>query len=152
MTPTSVDLSDTVCLIWSTQLEIEPDVRPLDIDPGTDARRDAMTGVVQISGGFAGALHLSCTRSLVTTAAAKMFNRSETEVSAEDLRDALGELTNMTAGNLKNRLPGSNSISLPTVVDGADYEITRLDSVVEATAALQVNRQPMVVTLYRNRD
>lgn len=152
MTPSSLDLSETVCLIWSTQLELELEANPPGPGHIMPQRRDAMTGVVQISGGFTGALHLSCARQVVVNAAAKMFNRPENHISAEDLRDALGELTNMTAGNLKSRLPGSNSISLPTVVEGSDYEVTRLDSLIVAAAELQLNQQPIIVTLFRNRD
>lgn len=109
-----------------------------------------MTGVVHIAGGFAGALHLSCARQLVVWAASKMFNRPGEDISADDLRDALGELTNMTAGNLKSRLPGTSTISLPTVVEGTDYEITCLDSNVVAVTRLELNELPMLVTLFAN--
>lgn len=152
MTSSPVDLAETVQLIWSTQLGLEPIVHHAEVESDRDSRTDSMTGVVQITGGFGGALHLSCARQLVVAAAVKMFGQSAPDISAEDLRDALGELTNMTAGNLKSRLPGSNRISLPTVVDGSDYEVTRLDSEVVARAQLMLNQHPIVVTLYGNKD
>ncbi len=138
-------------MIWSTQLGFEPQPAVPGNEPDLSARRDAMTGVVHIAGGFTGALHLSCARQLVVSAASKMFDRPGDDISAEDLRDALGELTNMTAGNLKSRLPGASTISLPTVVEGTDYEITCLDSQIVAVTRLELNELPILVTLFAKK-
>src|SRR5690606_36834108 len=40
-------------------------------------------------------------------------------VTDADRRDALGELTNMSGGNLRALLPGSTHLDLPVVADGA---------------------------------
>jgi CheY-specific phosphatase CheX len=41
----------------------------------------------------------------------------------DDVRDALGELANMLAGNLKSVLPGGAVLSMPSVIEGSDYSL-----------------------------
>jgi len=47
----------------------------------------------------------------------------EDEVSHEEVDDALGELTNMTAGNITSELLNASSISQPSVTAGNDRSI-----------------------------
>jgi hypothetical protein len=44
-------------------------------------------------------------------------------VAPDDVRDGLGELTNVIAGNLKPLLPSGVSLSIPSVVEGRDYAL-----------------------------
>jgi chemotaxis protein CheX len=41
----------------------------------------------------------------------------------DDVRDVMGELANMVAGNLKCLLPRGTGLSLPSVVEGSDYTL-----------------------------
>ncbi len=41
----------------------------------------------------------------------------------DDVRDALGELANMLAGNLKSVWPHGIDLSMPSVVEGTDYSL-----------------------------
>jgi chemotaxis protein CheX len=41
----------------------------------------------------------------------------------EDVRDSLGELANMLAGNLKSVLPSGVVLSMPSVIEGSDYSL-----------------------------
>jgi chemotaxis protein CheX len=147
MTLTHGDLFEILEIIWSTQLGFE-----LDHDEQPPARTEnseepLMTGTVQISGGFSGAVHLICGRSVVRAAAARMFSVPEADLSDEDLRDALGELTNMVGGNVKTLLPGSEFISLPTVIEGSDYGVARLDSDVVAETQGSYEGRPLRAVL-----
>ena len=56
-------------------------------------------------------------------AAAVMFELDASAASLEDMQDAVGELTNMTGGNVKALLEGQCALSLPAVVEGRDYSI-----------------------------
>ena len=76
----------------------------------------------------------------------------EGDLTDADLRDALGELTNMAAGNLKTLLPGSDDISLPTVVEGSDYGLTRLDSTLVAQTRASLDGLPLAVALYADAE
>jgi chemotaxis protein CheX len=41
----------------------------------------------------------------------------------DDVRDVMGELANMVAGNLKSLLPKGVDLSMPSVVVGSDYSL-----------------------------
>ncbi|MCD4748442.1 MAG: chemotaxis protein CheX [Thermoanaerobaculales bacterium] len=141
------DLLEVLRIIWSAQLNMELESESPDIleDPGT------MTGIVQITGGFSGALHLTCSRELIRASASRMFGLPGEDLSEDDLRDALGELTNMAGGNIKTLLPGSDDVSLPTVVEGMDYGVTRLDSLLVAQTKASYGGFPMIAYLFADR-
>ena len=88
-----------------------------------------------------------CSRPAVRAAAARMFSVPEAELTNEDLRDALGELTNMVGGNVKTLLPGSEFISLPTVIEGSNYGVARLDSDVVAQTEASYEGGPLRAVL-----
>lgn len=142
------DLETILRTIWSTQLELALDRETRDRVEGPLPSDGTMTGVIQISGDFAGAVHLTCARVVVRSAAARMFRQAPDSLSLDDLRDALGELANMTAGNVKSLMPGVHDISLPTVVEGRDYDVTRLDSTVVAEVTLSHHGEPLRFVLY----
>ncbi len=148
MSLTPGELFEILETIWSTQLGFEIDDDEQAATVLGDSTENLMTGIVQISGGFAGAVHLICARSVVQAAAARMFSMPEGDLGDEDLRDALGELTNMVGGNLKTLLPGSEFISLPTVIEGSDYGVARLDSEVVARTEASYEGQPMRAVLF----
>jgi CheY-specific phosphatase CheX len=77
-----------------------------------------MTGCVQISGAWDGAVTIQCSPDLARAAAAAMLEMEAAATSFDDVRDALGEIANMVGGNLKALLPGPTNLSLPLVVEG----------------------------------
>ena len=86
--------------------------------------RAALTGCVHIDGAWNGSALVECELPLARRLTAVLFGRPEEEVSLDDVRDALGEITNMIGGNVKALLPSPSRLSLPTVVEGADYAVT----------------------------
>lgn len=148
MSLTPGELFEILETIWSTQLGFELDDDEQSANVPADSQEDLMTGIVQISGGFAGAVHLICARSVVRAAAARMFSMPECDLGDEDLRDALGELANMVGGNLKTLLPGSEFISLPTVIEGSNYDVARLDSDVVVRIEASYEGKPLRVVLF----
>ncbi len=148
MSLTPGELFEILETIWSTQLGFELDDDEQSANVPADSQEDLMTGIVQISGGFAGAVHLICARSVVRAAAAQMFSMPESDLGNEDIRDALGELANMVGGNLKTLLPGSEFISLPTVIEGSDYDVARLDSDVVTRTEASYEGQSLRAVLF----
>ncbi len=71
--------------------------------------RAALTGCVHIDGAWNGSALVECELPLARR---------------DDVRDALGDITNMIGGNVKALLPSPSRLSLPTVVEGADYAVT----------------------------
>jgi chemotaxis protein CheX len=150
MSISEAELREIAAGIWSTQLGIELEETPV---PAVVAAigGEAMTGSVQIAGGWRGAVHLHCSRSAVERAAALMFGVAAERLSADDLRDALGELTNMTAGNVKACLGHDACISMPTVVEGRNYGVTVRGSEVLQEVGFLVEGDPLLVTLLVKR-
>ena len=95
---------------------------------------------VRITGGWHGAVVLSCGRDLAVAITEAMFAMDPGTTSAEELDDAMGEMANMIGGNIKGLLPGPSQLSLPTVVEGADAMAALADApvavAVEALFAL----------------
>ncbi len=81
-----------------------------------------LEGCVRVRGAWEGAIHLACPPALARRAAAAMFALSVPEVSVEETRDSLGELTNIVGGNLKALLPGPSTLGLPRVVEVLDAD------------------------------
>jgi chemotaxis protein CheX len=80
-----------------------------------------VSGVIGLSGSAKGTVVLSlCREAALQAAAAMLGERSET-IDA-DVRDAVGELTNMIAGSAKAKLEEfSLNVSLPTVITGKGH-------------------------------
>lgn len=144
MKPTEDQIRSTIRSIWSTQLGLEI----LDADePLTATGAPAMTAAIHISGDFHGGIRLDCSRVLIRRAAAIMFNQPEDQLNDDDERDVVGELTNVVAGNIKALIPGSNSISLPTIIDGSDYRVSTLDVKSSEGFSFTLDGEGMTVTV-----
>jgi len=76
---------------------------------------DVLAGCVHISGEWDGAVSLDCPAELAQKVASIMFKMTDEEVTPDLVQDALGELTNMTGGNIKSLLPEPCYLSLPAV-------------------------------------
>ena len=100
--------------VWSTVLGLE--ARPLREDPNPEQM--VLTGCVEISGAWQGMVLLDCAPMLARRMAATMLDAEEKSLSLHDVYDALGEIANIVAGNIKAMLPGPSSLSLPKI--GAD--------------------------------
>lgn len=99
--------------VFETMAGLE--VCPVAEESGMEA---ALTGAVYYAGEWKGALLLECSeRQAVLFAGRILGDEGVTELD-DDAKDALGELTNMLAGNLKPLLPGGVGLTTPSVVAG----------------------------------
>jgi len=114
---------------------------------GTESQ---VTGLVQLSGTFRGAVMIQCPAALGSELTAAMLQGAQAP-STGDMVDALGELTNMFAGNLKALLPKPSSISLPTVAFGSHYEIDVVGPTVLARVSFLCDGHPLVVTVLEEK-
>jgi chemotaxis protein CheX len=116
------DVGRLVESVWAAVLDLE--VRPGE--PGASATgalpggEDLLTGRVPITGAWEGRVLLACAQALAREAAGRMFGVPPGEVTAEQVHDALGELTNVVGGNVKALLPGMSRLGLPTVAPGGE--------------------------------
>lgn len=153
MIMSTADLREIMLHIWQTQLGVELEPSDEVIHPTAEDHRSAlMTGSIQITGAWSGAVHVYCTRELISRAAAYMFSVEVAELSEEDVRDALGELANMTAGNVKALLAHDSYVSLPTVVEGSDYDVTVLESSLLKEATFKNQDEWLTVSVFESKS
>jgi chemotaxis protein CheX len=105
--------------IWGSMLSL--DIMPVEsawLEDGV-----GVVGCVQIVGAWEGAIRLDLSPVLATKAAAAFTGLQPAEVTPDEIRDAAGELANITAGSIKILLPVPCHLSLPVATDGTDYKV-----------------------------
>lgn len=104
-------------------------------------------GCVQLVGAWQGAIRVDCNLHLARTAAARLQRREEGDLSMEDVRDTVGELANIAAGSAKALLPQPTHISLPSVADGSDYDLTVRKGRVLLQCPFECEGETLVISL-----
>ena len=92
---------------------------PADADALAEPCRPKNVVMIEVGfvGDFSGLLVQRCSRHVSLRAAAAAFAASGEDVGVSDMRDAVIEMANMTAGNLKAILPGECEVSRPRADD-----------------------------------
>ena len=116
---TEEHVAEVAGAVWDSFLGL-----PLQLSPDSpEPAAGGMSGVVTISGAWRGAVVLQCPSEHAVAAAEAMFAAQPGSLSPAEVADALGELTNMVGGNLKNLLPEPTSLSIPSVSGGGDSQV-----------------------------
>ena len=81
-----------------------------------------ISAVIGLSGDIRGAVVVSMKKQFAIKVADTLVGIPHTDMD-DDIVDAIGEIVNIIAGNVKNEVPGGEKIviSLPTVVKGKDH-------------------------------
>lgn len=136
------DIRQITAAVWQATLDLPLDETPVGFDDGV-----RLTGCVVISGGWHGAVTLVASEPLAQRAAARMFDVAEADLDADEVRDALGELTNMTGGNIKTLLGGESQLSIPSVTWGREYGVFVPGASVVNSVELACGGEPLRVTV-----
>lgn len=113
------DLGRVVEAVFETMLGLA--VEPVET-PWT-AAPDRVTAAVYFVGLWNGAIVLECSPSQACSFTQLLLSGERPTVINDDVRDALGELANMLAGNLKSVLPRGAGLSVPSITVGTDYTV-----------------------------
>jgi chemotaxis protein CheX len=100
------------------QLTASPTIIPSNTGTGY------VVSAVQIVGDWQGAVRLDIDLELARRACANLVGLEPDDLSAQDIRDAAGELANMTGGGVKALCSPTSRLSLPSVAMGRDFEFT----------------------------
>ena len=90
-----------------------------------------ITGVICVSGSLRGAVTISMKMELAKNITGKLIGSPPVDIDIDtDVVDAIGEITNIIAGNAKQKIPDGDNvvISLPTVVKGDEHEVIWLSN------------------------
>lgn len=114
------EVIDVVQNVWQSFLNDQIEFT----DQIEEQERCYLTGFIQITGGWNGAVVCTATNRLVRLVAQTLFGLPEDQLTPDFLQDALAEVTNMVGGNLKAILPGPSYLCLPAVIEGQDYSVS----------------------------
>ena len=111
---------------------MESDVKPLDSRHECKEPNGGVVALVGLTGLWRGTASISCSSSTAGKMASRMLMTELPESDAsisDEIMDAVGELTNMVVGNIKNSLEGvigPMAISIPTVIFGRNFQFKSL--------------------------
>jgi chemotaxis protein CheX len=109
----------------------------------------AITSMVGMAGKLCGVLSVRCDEQSARLMTSKMLGIELDKIGAE-MSDALGEISNMVAGNFKNKISGLGDgcmLSPPTVVTGSDYNMYSLADSPAIELNLLFEGMPIVISL-----
>jgi chemotaxis protein CheX len=107
------------------------------------------TVTIGLSGELRGLVAFHCSADSACMLASKML-QAETHEFNEQALDAIGEICNMVAGNLKAKLPGIGdrcSISTPTIISGTSYKVHAVPESDHYAICMEFEGAPIWVTL-----
>jgi len=131
---------------WSAMLGTEIQRTPTNAVP-TDG--DALIGHVSISGAWEGEVFLHATTALARSAASTIFAIVPESVQAQDQIDAIYELSNIIAGNIKSCLPEPCQLSLPEVEQVTEWEPEAIEADRVSELSFDCDGQPLTITVWK---
>jgi chemotaxis protein CheX len=108
-----------------------------------------VTSIVGLAGSLCGLISLRCETAAAGLMASKMLGIDPANVGQE-LWDAVGEVSNMIAGNFKNKIAGMGDgcqLSVPTVITGDDYSMRLPDYGCSIQVKLLFEEHPLIISL-----
>jgi len=148
LTPTMV--SDIVIATFEqvAQTTVEPQSDPIQLRGNTTY----VAGCVQyILGGWHAATLIQMPMPLARHVSGMMFEgRPNAEMSIAEVRDAIGEVTNIVAGNLRKAMPEGAHMSLPTVVDGVGFSFEIIDAKLHVDLAFEFQGEAFRLSIWTN--
>lgn len=118
---------DAVNSVLTTMAMIQVKPGKPFIKNDTTAHGD-VTGVIGLSGDRSGTVSLTFTKDCVLAVVSSMLGETITELNT-DIRDAVGEMTNMISGSARQGLQKNGmtiEAGIPTVIVGNDHSISHL--------------------------
>jgi CheY-specific phosphatase CheX len=145
MTITQDDLHQLTRVIWQSTLRLE--VRPIAESSFLEQGARLVVGRVQITGAWPGTVLLECSEKLAKDVARIMFDLDSREPVREEVRDAMAEITNITAGNFKSLVGADCHLSMPQVTDHMHDQLATSKDVVISRQAFDCQGESFAVTI-----
>jgi chemotaxis protein CheX len=141
-------LTQIVQSVFITMMNIEAHL----CDAPWDPTGDRMTSVIYLTGDWNGAIILECNPGMACHFAGRILCMDAPECVDDDVRDVLGELSNMIGGNMKSGMSIGIRLSMPSVMNGRDYDLRICGSEVMERLAFQCDDGNFWVTVLTTRQ
>ena len=106
-----------------------------------------VSGIIGLTGAARGSLVLSFSEKCIMKIVNNMLGEKFTEIN-DDIKDAVGEITNMISGDARKRLEAVGFIitaAIPTVVSGKNHEIKHVIGGPSVIIPFEINEGNFVV-------
>ncbi|MFP5213457.1 MAG: chemotaxis protein CheX [Acidobacteriota bacterium] len=112
-----------------------------------------VSAIIGITGAVQGSMALSFTESCIKKIVSNMF-RCPVEEIDDEIRDAVGELTNMVCGDARRRLAEQGitlQAGIPTIICGANHSISHINNGPRLTIPFETEDGRFVVEVAFNK-
>ena len=140
------DLAGLVGAIWTSI--VGQDADPSFVSAEELAAQRTVTACVHISGGWHGSVSMVLPSGLAEEVASRMFDVPTSELSAEEVLDAVGELANIAGGNVKGLIEDPCELSLPVVAEGTSYVLAMPGSRITSSVILSHEGIPFSLQIH----
>jgi len=123
--------------------------RQLTMSATAEETKLVVTAMVGLAGQLCGVLSVRCNEKAAALMTSKMLGVALDKVGPE-VADALGEISNMVAGNFKNKIAGlaeACMLSPPTVITGSDYDLHSMANSPAIEIRMLFESHPIVISL-----
>ena len=105
--------------VFATMIGLDICVEDVEWSP----KGDRLTSCVYLEGDWNGAVSVECSRQHACEIAGHFLASEPPNEVNEDVCDVLGELANIIGGNIKSTIASDVRLSLPSVIEGSNYEV-----------------------------
>lgn len=112
-----------------------------------------LTSMIGLGGGIRGVVAVHCPASVAKSITGSFLGMDKHELD-EDVRDAIGEIANMVAGNLKVSFAKTDimvELAIPTSIVGKGFAVTGMADAARYVAPLKMNGNVFWVELFLNK-
>lgn len=115
--------------------------------PSKAAGAHTVVGAVYFAGDWKGAVLLQCEPPQAFEFTSLLMGIPRPQEVNDDVRDTIGEIVNMLAGNLKSALAASTALSMPSVVEGVGFTLKVLGGNSSLPIYFSSDHGPFSITL-----
>jgi chemotaxis protein CheX len=142
-------IDQTVKEVFDTMLTLEIELLE---QKETDLQGHRLVGSVSFAGQAMGSVRLYFGNDMARLVTADMLGMEDDEIESEDeVKDVIGELSNMVGGDLKSKLCDAGlpcELSIPSVTSGKDFTIESVDWDQMDTLVFQHDDHHFMVEVY----
>jgi len=142
------DLETVVASVFSTMMGLE---MRLWIEPCPEPA-GMLTASVYLMGEWNGVVCVHVEPAQACAFSGRFLGLPAEPAVSDDVRDVMGELANMIAGNLKCTLAPGVRVSVPSVTDGAEYSLRVCRARTICRTGFQTDAGPCWVSLIEAED
>lgn len=139
------EFTEAFLRVWDASIGIP--LEPNSDSTHVEMNKDWIAAVVWLGGEWTGNVTISLSKKFARQIAARMLECDLDDVSDEDYKDAVKELANMSAGNLKSVLPGPCGLATPGCFEGDAPHNSIPEFTTVITLSYLCESAPVIVTL-----